>query len=683
MHRSKNDIATKPPTHTAGKPAIDSEEAISNQPVGSAGEPATDSAREEAIGRGGKPTIDSEEAIGRGGKQSIRRASARKDSAVEQPVRSPAEQPIDIGVKQAIHSFDKNGGAGRQPIDSAFDEGDTFGTPPIGNGGESPSALAEQQADLIDALRSFRLYRETFSRHIEELRATRRLLDESRARQDDMLGCAPLAFLLVTADGRIQTINTAGAKLLGAPMSSLLDQPLARFFPQQQQQQQQQQLAEHLRACVETGQCQICESELCTRDGLTIPVLMTSRPSPYRSPRGRMIRMGITDISAHKQRETRLQQYALDLQDANASLELRSSQLQRLSMQLCNAEQVERHRIADLLHDHVQQILVACKMSVDVIVAESPDIAPKASGITAMLQDAISELRSLSMQLRPPALREQGLIVSLRWLVKEMSSKHGLTIHLNADAGIEQLPYTMHDQLYQIVRELLFNVVKHAQADEAEVLLRIDPESKMLTTIVRDRGRGMDVASALTSTGHSGLAHARERAAAFGGQLEIESKPEHGTTVTLRFPLDLAGAEQAEVKAGDSDAPTSSADTIRVLIADDHLIVRQGLVMLLAREPNIEVIGQANSGEEALELARHHIPDVVLMDVSMPVMDGIEATRRIKAEFPHIGVVGLSMHGEDEMAHAIRDAGADDYVSKVAPSEELVGAIRNSLSLVA
>ena len=84
-----------------------------------------------------------------------------------------------------------------------------------------------------------------------------------------------------------------------------------------------------------------------------------------------------------------------------------------------------------------------------------------------------------------------------------------------------------------------------------------------------------------------------------------------------------------------------------------------------------------------MELARQHLPDVVLMDVSMPRMDGVEATRRLKAEFPHIGVVGLSMYGENEMAGAIREAGADGYVSKVAPAEELVGAIRRSLQAVA
>jgi DNA-binding NarL/FixJ family response regulator len=90
------------------------------------------------------------------------------------------------------------------------------------------------------------------------------------------------------------------------------------------------------------------------------------------------------------------------------------------------------------------------------------------------------------------------------------------------------------------------------------------------------------------------------------------------------------------------------------MFVDDHKVIRQGLIRLTAGQPNIKVIGEASNGLEALELARRHRPDVIVMDVSMPVMDGIEATRRIKTEMPEIRVIGLSMHDDEQVLSRLR-----------------------------
>ncbi len=113
-----------------------------------------------------------------------------------------------------------------------------------------------------------------------------------------------------------------------------------------------------------------------------------------------------------------------------------------------------------------------------------------------------------------------------------------------------------------------------------------------------------------------------------------------------------------------------------MLIVDDHQILRQGLVGLLADEPDILVVGEAADGASALELCRHLHPEVVLMDLSLPGMGGIETTRCVSAEWPEVRVIGLSMHDESDMAAAMREAGAVDYVTKGGPVEDLVAAIR-------
>ncbi len=118
------------------------------------------------------------------------------------------------------------------------------------------------------------------------------------------------------------------------------------------------------------------------------------------------------------------------------------------------------------------------------------------------------------------------------------------------------------------------------------------------------------------------------------------------------------------------------SDRIRVLIADDHTIVRSGVRLLLAAEDDIEVIGEALDGYEALALAEKLQPDVVLMDITMPNMDGLEATRQIKSRFPDIQVLVLTMHRSDAYFFEMLKAGASGYILKGAKTNELVDALR-------
>jgi Response regulator containing a CheY-like receiver domain and an HTH DNA-binding domain len=117
-------------------------------------------------------------------------------------------------------------------------------------------------------------------------------------------------------------------------------------------------------------------------------------------------------------------------------------------------------------------------------------------------------------------------------------------------------------------------------------------------------------------------------------------------------------------------------EKIKVLIADDHRVVREGLAAILKTKEDIHVIGEAQDGMEAVEKARALLPDVILMDVSMPRMGGVEATRQIKREFPHIGVVALTMYEEQQYIFDLVRAGATGYLLKDSESSQIVAAIR-------
>ncbi len=118
------------------------------------------------------------------------------------------------------------------------------------------------------------------------------------------------------------------------------------------------------------------------------------------------------------------------------------------------------------------------------------------------------------------------------------------------------------------------------------------------------------------------------------------------------------------------------SELIRVLIADDHTIVRSGVRLLLEAEADMEVVGEALDGREALDLAESLQPDVVLMDITMPEMDGLEATREIKTRFPQINVLVLTMHRSDEYFFEMLKAGASGYILKGAKTSELINAVR-------
>lgn len=115
---------------------------------------------------------------------------------------------------------------------------------------------------------------------------------------------------------------------------------------------------------------------------------------------------------------------------------------------------------------------------------------------------------------------------------------------------------------------------------------------------------------------------------------------------------------------------------IRVVVVDDHTLFRQGIVGLLASQPDIEVIGQAGSGQEALQVVTDLAPDVVLMDISMPGISGLDATREIKARAPGTNVVILTIHDREDYLYQALRAGASGYVLKGADVQDLLAAVR-------
>lgn len=421
-----------------------------------------------------------------------------------------------------------------------------------------------------------------------------------------------------------------------------------------------------------------------------------------RNEQGHPVRMiGINyDITERKRAEDALQRVTAELEHrvAARTLELTQSRehLRALATELNLAGQRERQHVATELHDYLAQLLALSRIRLAQAMRHpmTPALNRTLHDLQEVTDQALTYTRTLVAQLSPPILKEFGLPMALRWLAEQMLHRD-LHVSLDFSPAHLSLPEDQAVLLFQSIRELLMNVVKHAGTKHAGITITVDEGQLEIT--VTDGGVGFLHTESSTLPTHGtapgfGLFSIRERMHALGGRLDLCSRPGHGTTATLVMPLlatressaslpntiEPAGRTALRSKKGHPASPPPlnghphvQSPAVRVLIADDHAMVRQGLCGLLAGYQDIAVAGEAANGQEAVALATRLRPDVVLMDVNMPGMDGLEATRLIKEVLPNTIVIALSVQNAAHVSMAMREAGAIAFLNKEAAVEDL------------
>ncbi|OZC03324.1 chemotaxis protein CheB [Rubricoccus marinus] len=272
------------------------------------------------------------------------------------------------------------------------------------------------------------------------------------------------------------------------------------------------------------------EYKIPRQDGTWLHILISAAPVTSASGDSVSALAVFEDVTARRAAEDSVK--ALN-ENLEARVRQRTVQVRTLALALTLAEQRERARVAQILHDNVQQVLHGVRLRVEMLAADlSQDEAIRATEIETMVQNAIEITRSLSVDLAPPVLAGGGLDEALDWLAGQMQDLYKLKVNLQAvplDPSPTAETITL---LVQLVRELLFNVVKHAGVGEATVVVAQEDDSIRIDVI--DHGQGFDPSE--TPFGF-GLDSVQERVDLLSGSLDVASQPGGGTRSTLRLGL--------------------------------------------------------------------------------------------------------------------------------------------------
>ena len=283
----------------------------------------------------------------------------------------------------------------------------------------------------------------------------------------------------------------------------------------------------------------------------------------------------------------------------------------------------ERQRLARNLHDAVNQSLFSAGLIAEVLPRlwdrDQEEARRSIEDLRRLTRGALAEMRALLAELRPSTLTDVDLGDLLRLLGNALSGRTNIPCHGHCKGRVH---FTCRVQIafYRVCQEALYNIAKHSKASQVEIDLKARRRCDRFEH--RDDGQGFDPEQ--TFPGHYGLSMMRERAEAVGAKFSIISQPGQVQNSTIRWI-------KTPTKGGFMTIPP--LHPIRVMLVDDHTMVRRGLATFLKVYDDLQLAGEAENGEAAIHSVPKFLPDVILMDMVLPGMDGATATRSSDSNF--------------------------------------------------
>jgi PAS domain S-box-containing protein len=387
-----------------------------------------------------------------------------------------------------------------------------------------------------------------------------------------------------------------------------------------------------------------------------------------------------------------------ELVEANEALKSNEESLRQLSARLLQLQDEERRRIARDLHDVTGQKLAVLSMALSGLLNRpngnlDEDSQRSLTESLAWSKEVAAEIRTLSYLLHPPLLDELGLSSAVKWYLAGFTSRTGILMETEIPSEIQRLSPDAEVAIFRVLQESLTNV--HRYAESTRAVVRMDVTGDEIKLEIQDFGKG--VQSSRTSSPNGSVARLgvgiqgmTERMRQLGGKLEITSSPNKGTLVTATIPLSSSAAIAAQSSTvlvsplnSTSDLAVPVANTLRkrILIADDHEMLRRGVRNTLQTELDLEICGEAVDGQDVVEKVKTLRPDLVILDINMPALNGLVALRQILRLRPQTKVLVFSVHDSDQTVKEVHAAGAHGFISKGRDSQDLLRVVREILNL--
>ena len=388
-----------------------------------------------------------------------------------------------------------------------------------------------------------------------------------------------------------------------------------------------------------------------------------------------------------------------ELVEANEALRSNEESLRQLSARLLKLQDEERRHIARDLHDITGQKLAAQSMALAKVLRKAAGLDQESQRLLVecvTLSNQVSdEIRTLSYLLHPPLLDELGLSSAVRWYAEGYERRTGIKVEVKIPLDFGRLSPDVEVALFRVMQESLSNVQRYSESPRAYVRLK-RLSSDEIQVQIGDFGKGMHPATLNTSTHIAaplgvGIQGMRERMRQLGGKLEITSRLKHGTLVTATLPMVHPQAnpsaesitnttvESATNRGTDTPAPSRDTPRKQILIADDHEMLRRGIRNALEDRQDWQICGEAVDGQEAVNKVNTLRPDLVILDINMPVLNGLAAVRQILRNRPQTKIVIFTVHDSEQTIKEIQAAGAHAYVSKNDASDALLRVVEDLL----
>ncbi|MBD8499436.1 hybrid sensor histidine kinase/response regulator transcription factor [Paenibacillus arenosi] len=335
------------------------------------------------------------------------------------------------------------------------------------------------------------------------------------------------------------------------------------------------------------------------------------------------------------------------IRDQKQVLEQHINQIEELTLK------EERNRLSHELHDTIGHTLTSLIVGMESLKTSFP--SNQSERIDTLVELARNGLDDIRQHLHHLAATptNQSFTDSLQQLIEEFTKATGITVNFRTFGNEVSITKQISFCLYRCLQESLTNAVRHGQANTIQVQLLYD--NQQLRLQIEDNGIGME--QVRYGFGLSGM---KERLDECTGSLTVHSRSNEGTVIICTLPLKVEAVQSG----------------IRLLLVDDQSIITESLQRILEQQPDLKVIGTADNGQQALERCAIDQPDLVLMDVRMPEMDGIEALREMKQRWPQMKVALLTTFEDVSQAVKSIELGAEGYMLKSIHPRDLIEAIK-------